>query len=254
MVRGFGVFRDHFYDYSDQFVIIGGTACSVLFEDAGIDFRGTKDIDIVLFIEKLDDNFGKAFWEFVKTVNYKNQQKSTGKQLFYRFFNPADETFPYMLELFGRSQGKFSASDEAKITRIPISEDVSSLSAILMDEDYYNFIQLTRRMIEGVPIITELTLIPLKAKAWLDLRKRKNDGENVDSKDIKKHRNDVFRLYQLLSEESKVNLPSSIAEDLRMFIELVQDEGNVNLKTFGIRNTKLEELLESLKRTYNLAI
>ena len=37
-----------------------------------------------------------------------------------------------------------------------------------------------------------------KAKAWLDLTERKNAGENVDSKNIRKHKNDVFRLTALL--------------------------------------------------------
>jgi len=54
MVRGYEVFRTHFADFSDQFVIIGGTACSIVLEGAGIKFRGTKDIDIVLCIETLD--------------------------------------------------------------------------------------------------------------------------------------------------------------------------------------------------------
>lgn len=31
-------------------------------------------------------------------------------------------------------------------------------------------------------------------KAWLDLSERKAAGEDIDSKNIKKHKNDVFRL------------------------------------------------------------
>ena len=35
-------------------------------------------------------------------------------------------------------------------------------------------------------------LIALKARAWLDLTEREKRGEKIDSKTIKKHKNDVF--------------------------------------------------------------
>lgn len=48
MVRGLDVFRDWFADYSDQYVLIGGTAASLAMEAASLGFRPTKDLDIVL--------------------------------------------------------------------------------------------------------------------------------------------------------------------------------------------------------------
>ena len=33
----------------------------------GWDFRATNDIDLVLIIEAVDANFGKKFWEYVKS-------------------------------------------------------------------------------------------------------------------------------------------------------------------------------------------
>jgi hypothetical protein len=50
----------------------------------------------------------------------------------------------------------------------------------------------------------------LKARAWLDLTERKNNGVSIDEKDIKKHRNDVFRLLQILSPDNKITTPESI--------------------------------------------
>ena len=52
-------------------------------EEAGLDFRATKDLDIVLCIEALNSEFVKAFWEFIKMGKYRIQEKSTGKKLFY---------------------------------------------------------------------------------------------------------------------------------------------------------------------------
>lgn len=38
MVNGIEAFRDYFAEYTDQYVIIGGFACDLLMEDAGLDF------------------------------------------------------------------------------------------------------------------------------------------------------------------------------------------------------------------------
>lgn len=43
-------------------------------------------------------------------------------------------------------------------------------------------------------MLSPTCLIPFKMKAYLDLSMRKKNGEHVDSKNIKKHKNDVFRL------------------------------------------------------------
>lgn len=43
-------------------------------------------------------------------------------------------------------------------------------------------------------------LIPFKAKAWIDLSDRKAAGEHVDGRNIRKHKNDVFRLTELLNQ------------------------------------------------------
>lgn len=92
MVKGLGRFREHFSAYSDRYVLIGGTACTLAMEEAGLDFRATKSqsLNIVLRIETLDPDFGNAFWEFIKTGGYQHRQKSTGKELFYRFYSPID--------------------------------------------------------------------------------------------------------------------------------------------------------------------
>lgn len=56
MAAGIKVFRDHFKDFSDQYVVIGGMACDLLLNDAGLDFRITKDIDMVLIVEAMTEN------------------------------------------------------------------------------------------------------------------------------------------------------------------------------------------------------
>ena len=96
MIKGLDKFREHFADFSGHYVLIGGAASDVVMDNAGVDFRATKDLDIVLCVEALDAEFAKAFWEFVKKGGYQNQQRSTDKKIFYRFNEPKEKNFPYM--------------------------------------------------------------------------------------------------------------------------------------------------------------
>ena len=251
MVRGIDQFRDYFKDHSDKYVMIGGTACDIAMGQMGLDFRATRDLDIVLVVEAVDAEFGRLFWEFVKKGQYQNRQKSTGKSLFYRFDAPKDDTFPYMLELFAREPDILELSPDSHLTPIPIDEQASSLSAILLDADYYDFIISGKSLADGLPLILQEYLIPLKAKAYLDLWEIKNNGGRIDSKDLKKHKNDVFRLYQILSADVQIPLPASIEGDFRRFLGAIA-ENPPDLKNLGIRQTSVDAVLGNLKTVYNL--
>ena len=64
IVTGIDSFKEWFKGNEEQYAIIGGTACDILITEEGLDFRATKDIDLVLIIEALDVNFGicKTGW------------------------------------------------------------------------------------------------------------------------------------------------------------------------------------------------
>ena len=82
MVKGLDVFQERFAAHSDQFILIGGTAATLAMEQAGLDFRATKDLDIVLHIEALTPAFGTTFWTFIETGGYEIREASdTGKPL-----------------------------------------------------------------------------------------------------------------------------------------------------------------------------
>ena len=76
MVRGLEIFQERFAAYVDQYVLIGGTAASLTMEEAGLEFRATKDLDIVLHVEALTPAFGEAFWKFVEDGGYEIRQAS----------------------------------------------------------------------------------------------------------------------------------------------------------------------------------
>lgn len=254
MVDGLDIFQKHFAEYSDRYVLIGGTASSLAIEELGGDpFRVTKDLDIVLCIEALDQAFVEAFWEFVKLGGYQTRQKSTGKRLFYRFHSPTKTDYPFMLELFARVPDALDLAEAATLTPIPVDEEVSSLSAILMDEDYYGLVMERRKDINGLAVIGPDVLIPLKAQAYMDLTQRKANGERIDSKDIKKHKNDVFRLFAVLDRAEICPLPASVQADLEAaFMRMSEDV--VELKSLGLRAITLTELLSALAKFYDLNV
>ena len=49
-IRGLDVFGQHFSEFRDQYVLIGGVASWLTMAEAGQSFRATKDLDIVQFI------------------------------------------------------------------------------------------------------------------------------------------------------------------------------------------------------------
>ena len=130
---------------------------------------------------------------------------------------------------------------------------ISSLSAIFLDDNYYAFLTDGITMINGVSILNAEHIIPFKAKAWLDLTQRKENGEHIDSRDIKKHENDAIRLSMLLTSTTKINLPNLIKEDLSQFIQYL-DKDELNLKQLDIRNMSKKTLIQLLCNVYELSI
>ncbi len=218
MVKGFRSFQEWFRGFETNYVIIGGAACDLLMSDAGLDFRATKDIDLVLIVEALNAEFGARFWAYVKAAGYEHRARSTGAPEYFRFTNPKSTESPAMIELFSRRIEGISFPADAVLTPLPIDDDISSLSAILLDDAYYDFLRAGVTIVEGIPLLDAAHLIPFKAKAWLDLTARKRNGGQVDSKNIKKHKNDVIRLAALLPPAFRMELPKTVAGDMRAFL------------------------------------
>ncbi|NLV66427.1 MAG: hypothetical protein GXY14_02010, partial [Spirochaetes bacterium] len=46
MVKGIEIFEKHFAGQQGKYVLIGGTACDLAMDEAGLQFRATKDLDM----------------------------------------------------------------------------------------------------------------------------------------------------------------------------------------------------------------
>jgi hypothetical protein len=252
MVKGLDVFREFFTGHENQFVLIGGTAATLAMEQAGLNFRATKDLDIVLHVEAIDAGFGARLWSFIERGGYEIRQASdSGKPVLYRFQKPGDSSFPAMLELFCRAPEGMQLAPNSQLTRIPIGDSIASLSAIILDDDYYAFIVGGSQVVDGLPWIGAEQLIPLKARAWLDLSSRKQGGESIDGKDIRKHGNDVMRLSQLLTEQSRIELGPAIARDMRAFLSATGDDNTYEPKQLQIK-ASAAEVLARVASAYSL--
>ena len=93
-------------------------------------------------------------------------------------------------------------------------------------------------------------IIPFKMKAWLDLSERKQNGESIDSKNIRKHKNDIFRLSELITAETLIEVPSSIFQDIEDFIDQMASE-DLDSKSLGLRREKTE-MLQRIRDAYTI--
>jgi len=252
VVRGLNVFRERFAGFENRYVLIGGAAVEVAMDASALPFRLTKDLDIVLHVESLDAEFARAFWAFVVDGGYEFREKSTGKPTLYRFGRPSDASFPYMIELFSRRPELIEPPKDCHLTPLPIAEEVSSLSAILLDDDYYDFVQQGTRVREGLSVLAPEYIVPLKARAWIDLKGRHERGEDISRDDIKKHRNDIIRLSQLISPAERIALSDSIRADLTDFVARALHEG-AEPRVFGVIGMTLEDVRSLLTIVYGLA-
>jgi len=225
MVKGIAIFRERFRGFTDSLVLIGGAACDEWFSRLGMAFRATRDLDIVLILEAVNEDFVSAMRRFIDEGGYEIRERSEGgPPVLYRFSKPTDERFPAMLEIFSRLPESVSLADGQTVVPIPAGEKSHSLSAILVDANYHALIRQQQQSRDGIAFANATALIPLKAKAWLDLNTRKVAGETIDAKDIAKHRADVFRLAATLPGDTPVELPDSIRTDLATFLTAFPDD------------------------------
>lgn len=246
MVKGLDTFREYFKDFENQYVLIGGAACDILFASNEGKFRATRDLDMVLIVEALTQEFGNKFWEFIEAGKYRNKATNTGSPQFYRFDKPENDSYPKMIELFARTD--FKLKEMNGLTPIHIDDEVSSLSAILLNEDYYATLLSGRAVVHELSVLRPEYLILFKAKAFLDLSLRKANGEHVDSRDIKKHKNDILKIAMEFVLEKAEVLPKSIHIDMKNFLEKLDEdpfEHNL-LKEYGLSNDDVLSRLEQL--------
>ena len=227
-------------------LLFGGAACDILMSEQDVEFRATHDIDMILILEDKKKEFSSVFWKYIKEGGYRCGWKTSDDVHFYRFTEPKTG-YPSQIELFSRRQD-YHLEVEQGIIPIHIDDDTSSLSAILLNDDYYNFMMEGRKVVNDIPVLAAEYLIPFKMYAWLDLTSRKARGEFVKEKDLKKHKYDVFRLMSIIDESATIKLSGLVKEKTAEFLEKIKEEP-FSLDSIHAIHTK-EDSIEILKAIY----
>lgn len=251
-VAGIDRFREAMAGHEGEYVLIGGGACSILFDEAGTDFRLTKDLDVVVLVDDAGPSFARAIWDFVREGGYEAGKRREGGCTYYRFTlssgSPNAGTFPGEIELFARHPD-FELEDEGfHVAPLPFDDTVSSLSAIILDDGYYEFIRENAISIEGVSMLSALHIIPLKMRAHVDNLRFHDEGVRISQKVLRKHRSDVAGLAGLLPSNARLQLEGQLRGDAEAFLE--DFEVYMSRETNRKKRTMLEEVLEFLRGVY----
>lgn len=248
MINGIESFRRQFRDFTDCYTVIGGAACDILMTEADNNFRATKDIDMILLLEDRYPEFAKVFWEYIQMGGYRCGWKNSDTVHFYRFTDPIPG-YPVQIELFSRKPDYHLQTDSG-IIPIHISDEISSLSAIVLNDDYYQFMLSGRRTVDGISVLDAAHLIPFKMYAWIDLTTQKSAGKHVNERDLKKHKYDVFRLLEIVSGNTKIPVSGLVGESVRLFIKKMESE-KLPLRQLGLFIDK-DQGLQLLRQIYDI--
>ncbi len=134
---------------------------------------------------------------------------------------PENSDFPFQIELFSRNPDIIVLDEDAHLTPIPVDDDLSNLSAILLNDDYYGYMIKQSVLENGLHLANKEALICLKAKAYLEIAERIVNGSKEDEKQLRKHKADVFRLAVMLVPDETFKLPESIQEHLITFAKAI---------------------------------
>lgn len=147
--------------------------------------------------------------------------REDGGVRYYRFELPGEKrngVFPDQIELFSHKP-PFIDDASVSIAPLPFDGTLSSLSAIVLDEEYFRFLKDGIIDLDGVPVPDALHIIPLKMRAHIDLNDRHLRGERINQKDLRKHRKDVLDLSGLLASDASCPLIGGVARDAERFLD-----------------------------------
>ena len=247
-------FSDFFQDCEDDYVIIGGIAADISLQENDISFRATKDIDIVILTNS-STKLNTRILEYVKLGNYQSKETIHGKQ-YFRFSDPNDTIFPKIIEIFARNETHINLEDEQYTIPIVANQKAEKLSAILLDDEYFELIR--KNCIKsklGFSIINPLATICLKARAFRELSERKQSGDKtVNSNSIKKHKNDIIRMTQILDDSDQIILETQVSKDLKLILQEIEnstdDQAIKQLVT--VPGVTKSDLVKILKTTFSI--
>ena len=207
-----------------------------------------KTIGLVI-ISKNNEAFIEKILKFIKLAGYKTKQRTTNesKHNLFRFLDSDDKSYPEQLELFAIHDEYSKIVKDKQIIPIDTGDDIKNLSAILLNDDYYNLLVQHTTNIDGLNIATAEVIIPLKMHAYINLI-------NIDSKKAKKHIGDIIKLAAILDREEIITLKGKVKENYDEFMLIFKnvDESRIKsiLKSADIYGVSKKDIIDSMLLTY----
>lgn len=137
---------------------------------------------------------------------------------------------------------------ESDLGRFQTVDASGSLSAIFLDNEYYDLMEKGIVEIDGLPVLSLDYLPVFKIHAWVNLSDDKALGKRVSSDEINKHRRDVLRLCALFNPGTHIDLPNSIKAEVKRFVSEQPWDNNM------MRNLKLaisaDEMADIIRSVY----
>ena len=244
-------------EFRSHYVVIGGLATVMTLEERNLPARATKDVDMIIICQPEAKQYMKRFWEFIKTGGYKlwKPDDDDSHPSFYRFIKPESKDFPAQIELFSKVPEYVDVPKDVHIVHIPMEGYVSSFSAIIMDEAYYDFAVSHSEIVDGLRILKAEALIVLKAVAYNENLRRKKTGVAVDQRDIDKHKKDVYRLAYVFDGSERFEVNETIKEQLRTFVSEVEKspiDGGSMMRGQGIPAMGMDEFIGLIKGMFGV--
>lgn len=246
---------DHFCDFlkglENQYVIIGGGAASILMDDDGLEFRATKDVDLVILSRT--DELNRRLIDYIDLGNYQTKEATDGEPRYYRFQKPENSESPAVIEIFARNEIDLKLAGDQYV--IPITNNsVEKLSAILLDDEYFELIKQNIISSEsGIPLINVAANICLKARAHRELLNRKDKGDGtVDERDIQKHLKDIWRLGIMLTGDEALVLSPTPKSDIDHAITKLEGLSEAQFKQVMKKtpSARQDEVMIVLKKVF----
>ena len=206
-------------------MVIGGAACDITMTNTVVRPRAPHHTHMIILVENMTEALDNPSSQFgpddgSRPEKRKQEAGEPPRYEMYRFLDGKDG-YPEMIELLSRHPDVLGEPKGLVIEPIPTDEDVSSLSAIIMDDDYYHFTISHSQLTDGIRHANSAALIALKSRAYLNLMADKRDGKHVNTKDIKKHRSDILKNVVIMTEDN-IEAPAAIVACIKEFVASIR--------------------------------
>ena len=242
---GLSHFEAHFRDMKDHYVIVGGFATLMLL-DREIENHGkaTHDIDLVL-LTSTSAEMANRIKTYIREGGYTIQKGQQDIYRYYRFVDPDVEGYAKEIELFASEEYGIDLDEGQRIIPIDPEEGLYSLSAIMLDREYFNMIKNNIEVIDGIPYSNTPATMLLKMSAVYDLHQRGDDK-------WKKHRRDILKLTLLLTGEERIVLTGRMIADVNFFKTEVGNMTTKMIKQIVGRGVTVDKdiVIESIEKVF----